>query len=288
MSFRSQTSSRRSAARQYSKSAHEKKAKEKKQQLGGIYHQEETEISAKEVVEKNLGILSKLGNQIFALSPFSQYFDDWLVNLRQIISEFESNPSINVDEQFVKERSQVFLDLEGALAEKRLQETNLTGEAKELADNNHLLVETDKEYAEKTRELSFKRNADVQRLSTKIRELKDDVAGQEEIKIRFYKVMARRKAAEKLAQTKQDLKSTKNELEVALQSFTADQEKLHDYYEKKKQEITDRVDALHKELEKLEIDTSIEARQAACNALANAINALLQRTPLSPEHELTR
>ena len=146
-------------------------------------------------------------------------------------------------------------------------------------------METDKEYAEKTRELSFKRNADVQRLSTEIRELEDDVAGQEEIKIRFYKVRARRKAAEKLAQTRQALKSAKNELEVTLQSFTADQEKLHDYYEKKKQEITDRIDALHKELEKLEIDTSINARQAACNALANAINALLQRTPLSPEHQ---
>ena len=97
--------------------------------------------------------------------------------------------------------------------------------------------------------------------------------------------MARRRAAEKLAQTKQNLKSTKNELEVALQSFTAEQEKLHDIYEKKKQEITERVDSLHKELEKLETDTSIDTRQAACNALANAINALLQRTPLSPEHQ---
>jgi len=285
MSFRPQSGSRRSAARQYSKSAHEKKAKEKKQRLGGLYHQEETEISAKEVAEKNLSILNKLGNQIFALSPFSQYFDDWLINLRQIISEFESNPSINVDEQFLKERSQIFLDVEGNLAEKRLQETNLTGDAKELADNNHLLVETDKEYAEKTRELSFKRNADVQRLSTEIRELEDEVAGQEEIKIRFYKVMARRKAAEKLAHTRQELKSAKNELEVALQSFTVEQEKLHDNYEKKKQEITERVDALHKALEKLETDTSIDARQAACNALANAINALLQRTPSTPQSQ---
>jgi hypothetical protein len=250
MSYRPQTGSRRSAARQYSKSAHEKKAKEKKQRLGGNYYQEETEISAKEVVEKNLGILSKL----------------------------ESSPSIKVDEQFVKERSQVFLDVEGALAEKRLQESNLTGEAKELADNNHLLVETDKEYAEKTRELSFKRNAEVQSLSHNILELEDDVASQEEIKISFYRVRARRKAAEKLVQTKQELKSTKNELEVALQSFSAEQEKLHDNYEKKKQEITEKVDSLHKELEKLETDTSIVTRQAACNALANAINALLQRT----------
>jgi uncharacterized phage infection (PIP) family protein YhgE len=285
MSNKPQTGSRRSAARQFSKSAHEKKAKEKKQRSGGKYLEEETEVSAKEVVEKILGSLSKFGNQVFALSPFSQYFDDWLMNLRKMISEFESNPAIKVDEQFVKERSQIFLGVEGALAEKKLQETNLTGEAKELADNNHLLVETDKEYAEKTRELSFKRNADVQRLSTKIRESEDDVAGQEEIKISFYKVMARRKAAEKLAQTRQALKSAKNELEVALQTFTAEQEKLHDYYEKKKQEITEKVDNLHKELEKLETDTSIDTRQAACNALANAINALLQRTPIPREQQ---
>jgi uncharacterized phage infection (PIP) family protein YhgE len=283
MSFRPQSGSRRSAARQFSKSAHEKKAKEKKQRLTGIYHKDETVVSAKEVVEKNLAILGKLGNQIFALSPFSQYYDDWLVNLRQIISEFESNPSITVDEQFVKERTQVLLDIEGILAEKKLQETSLTGEAKELADNNHLLVETDKEYAEKTKALSFKRNADVQRLSTEIRELEDDVAGQEEIKIRFFHVTARRKAAEKLAQTRQTLMSRKNELEVALQSFTAEQEKLHDIYEKRKQEITEKVESLHKELEKLETDTSIEARQGACNTLANAINSLLQRTPASPE-----
>ena len=285
MSFRPQTGSRRSAARQYSKSAHEKKAKEKRR-FGGKYLLEETpEFSAKEVVEKNLGGLSKLGNQVFALSPFSQYFDDWLVNLRQTISEFESNPIIEVDEQFVKERSQIFLDVEGALAEKKLQESNVTGEAKELADVNHLLVETDKEYAEKTRELSFKRNAEVQRLTHKIHELEDDVASQQEIKISFFKPMARKKAAEKLAQTQQNLKSTKNELEVTLQSFTADQEKLHDSYEKKKQEITEKVESLHKELERLETDTSIDARQAACNALANAVNALLQRTPLPPEQQ---
>jgi hypothetical protein len=282
MSFRPQIGSRRSAARQYSKSAHEKKAKERKQRYAGQYLEEETEISAKEVVDKALGSLSKLGTQIFALSPFSQYFDDWLVNLRQIISEFESNSALQVDEQFVKQRSQVFLDVEGALAEKRLEESNVTGDAKALADNNHLLLETDKEYAERTRELSFKRNAEIQRLTHEIHELEDKVASQEDIKIGIFKPMARRRAAEKLAQTKQGLKSTKNELEVALQTFSVEQEKLHDIYEKKKQEIAERAESLHKELEKLETDTSIEARQAACNTLVNAINALFQRTPTQP------
>ena len=95
-----------------------KRKQKKKVVRWQIPARETPEFSAKEVVEKTLGGLSKLGNQVFALSPFSQYFDDWLANLRQIISEFESNSAINVDEQFVKERSQIFLDVEGALAEK--------------------------------------------------------------------------------------------------------------------------------------------------------------------------
>jgi DNA repair exonuclease SbcCD ATPase subunit len=283
MSFKPQTGSRRGAARQFSKSTHEKKAKERKQRSGSKYLQEETEVSSTEVTQKTLGILNKLGTQIFALSPFSQYFDDWLVNLRQTVSEFESNSVINIDEQFVKERSQIFLDVEAALAQKRLQESNLTKEEKALADTNHLIVETDKEYAEETRERSCKRNADVQRLSTKIRELEDKVSSQQEIKISFYKFTARRKAADQLAQTQQELKSTKNELEVTLQNFTAEQEKMHDNYEKRKQELNEKSDSLHKELEKLETDTSLNIRQEAANALANAINTLTQRTPISSE-----
>ena len=279
MSFRPQTGARRNAARQFSKSAHDKKAKEKKQRGAGKYFEEQPEVSQKEVVEKTLNNLNRLGRQVFALSPFSQYYDDWVVTLRQIVSEFESSPAIMADEQFTKERAQIFLDVEAALAEKRLQESNLTDEAKALAENNHLIVESDKQYAEKTRELSFKRNSDVQRISNKIRELEDDVAIQQEIKISFFKPNARRKAADQLLKTKQELTSTKNELEVTLANFTADQEKLHDQYEKTKQELMEKSDSLQKELEKLEIDTSVEARQSACNGLSSSVTALQKRMP---------
>jgi outer membrane murein-binding lipoprotein Lpp len=285
MSGRPQTGSRRGASKQFSKSSHEKKAKEKKQRSTGKYYEEKIEVSVEDFVKKTIGILNRLGSQIFALSPFSQYFDDWLVNLKQAVSEFESNSGIKVDEQFEKESAQIFLDIEAALAERRLAESTLTGEAKEMADANHLLLETDREYAEKTREISAKRNSDVQRLSAKIHDLENDVACQHEVKIVFYKVREKRRAAEKLIQTRQELKSTKNELEVALQSFTAEQEKLHDNYEKRKQEIGEKVDELHKALEKFETDNSITVRQDACNQLVNSINALSKRAPLISEEK---
>ena len=284
MSFKSQSPSRRS--RQFSKTAHEKKSKEKKKRSGPKYLIDEiTEVTPQEVAEKTLNGISKLGTQIFALSPFSQYFDDWLVSLRQVILEFESNPVIKVDEQFQKERIQAFLDIEGALAESRLQESNLTAEAKALAENNHLIVEADQEYAEKTRENSNKRNAEVQRLSNKIHQLEDDLSVQQEIKIGFFKFNEKKRAQQKLNQLTNDLSASKSELEVTLASFTAEQEKLHDNYQKRKQELSENSDRLHKELEKLETDTSIEARQTVCNTLANAVKTLLQRTPANQSSE---
>ena len=282
MSFRSQTGSRRSASKQFSKSTHDKKTKEKKQRAGAKYLQEETpQFTAQELAQRTLGRLGKLGNQIFALSPFSQYFDEWLVTLRQVISEFESNPAIDPDETFIRERTQTFLDIEAALAENRIKESNLTAEEKELAETNHQIVEADKQYAENIRELSNKRNAEVQRLSSSIRDLEDQLAEQRQIKISFYKIGAKRKATEKLTLTSQNLKTAKNELEVTLQTFTVEQEKLHDSYEKKKQDLNLESDRLHKELEKLETDTSIEARQTASNSLSDAINSLLKRSPPS-------
>lgn len=280
MSFKHQTGSHKGASKQFSKTAREKKSKERKQRVGAKYLQEETpQATAPQVAERTVNSLGKLGSQIFALSPFSQYFDDWLLNLRQLVSEFEANPTILSDEQFEKERMQIIQDVEGALAEKRIQESNLTDEAKALADVNHNIADADREYTVKTKELSNKRNSEVQRLSNKIRELEDSVSASIAAKFGFFQFKEKKQNQEKLARTEQELKTTKIQLESSLASFTSEQEKLHDSYQNRKQELSEESDRLHNELEKLETDTSAIARQTACNALAESINSLLKRMP---------
>ena len=250
---------------------------------------EETPISAKELAQKTLDATNKLGSQIFPLSPFGQYFDNWLTNLRRTISEFESNPLIKLDEQFVKSRAQIFFDVERSLAQKRFEESNLSGYDEALANNNRILLEIDKEHAEKTKELNSKRDAEIESIKNRIRKLETDVASQEKAKPTGFKRLnysskeeynnTKRNAAEKLAQTRVKLKSAQNELEVAVQSFSVDQEVLDEDYEKRKLEISGKVESLRKELSKLKIDTSMETRQAACDALANAINSAIQKSP---------
>jgi len=271
------------ALREEAKSLRKLMGEERPQQpSSNEYLREITSVASREFAEKTVDALNKSGSQVFAVSPFGQYFDDWLVDLRKILSDFESNSTVRVDEQFVKDRSQIFLDVEGALTKKRLEESNLSEDAKALADNNQLLEETDKEYAEKRKELNLRKDAEVESITKKIHKLEEESQEAKKIKIFNYKSKgeynnARKKAEEKLTQTKDELESTKSELEAAQQSFSAEQKILEDIYEKKKHEITERNEILHKELKKLETDTSIDARQAACNALANAVNSLIQR-----------
>jgi cytochrome c556 len=277
MTFRGQVG-RKGISKQFSKSTHEKKAKQKKKHNAVRYAEETPIASSEEITDKTLKALNSLGNQIFALSPFSQYFDDWLVNLEQVVLQFETNAAIEVDEQFQKERIQIFKDLQEALAKEKLEESNLTTEAKALSDNNHMMVEADREYARNTRDLCNRRNSEIQRLSAKIRTIEDEIALQQQTKFGFFSFNEKKRAAVKLAQTNQNLTIAKNELETATQNFTAEQDKLHDNYTKLKQDLNKKSDDLHGEIERLETDTSLAIRQAACNSLAQTVNNLLSRS----------
>lgn len=283
MASKSQTGSRRSAARKYQKSPHEKaKVKTQKHRADGKYHEESSLPSAQGVVEKTLGSLSKLGSQTFALSPFSQYFDDWLVNLREVLSEFESNPAISVDDEFVKARLQIFTDAERELATTRLKESALESTAKALSEKNHRLVELDAEYASKTRINGLKRNNGVERLTRNVHNLEEELARIGQLKTSLFGLTKKGKA-KKESEATQKLQSAKNELELAVQNFTVEQQKLHDEYEKTKQAVIEQVQSLEKEIESLETDASLAIRQAASKALVNAVNTLFHRKMLSPK-----
>ncbi len=285
MGYRGQSGSRRGSGERFQKSPHEKaKHKIQKPKSGIKFAQEEEPVpSLGEVSEKILGSLSRLGNQTFALSPFSHYFDDWLISLRQMVSEFESNPSTNVDEEFQKERMQIFADVESQFAQIRLKEAELEASANALAQNNHLLVETDADYATQTRELGKKRNGEIGPLTQKVHELEHELSSVEQVKASFLNPFAKRAKAQKQTEATQKLKAAKTELEIAMQNFKVEQDKLHDDYEKKKEMIMEKVRGLEKEIVNIESDASLQVRQSACAALAATMKGFLNRRSASSQ-----
>jgi len=285
MSYRPQTSSRRGTGRGREKVRHEKaKHKGQKHRSGSKYLLEESEVPTfEEVLEKTLGRLSSLGSQIFAFSPFSQYFDDWLLSLKSVLSEFESNPAVNVDEEFVKKRLQVIADVELKLAERRRKETVLEEAARMLANQNNLLVQTDTEYAYATQKLASQRNSEIKRLTRSVHDFEEELEETRRTKASIFSPFARRARSHKTAEVGWKLNAAKSELESVVKAFEVEQEKLHDEYEKRKQAVIEKVRSLEKEVEKLETDGSLEVRRAACETLVNAVNALLKRKNSLPQ-----
>jgi DNA repair exonuclease SbcCD ATPase subunit len=279
MSYGSQGSSRRSTGRGRGEVHHEKgKRKGQKHRHGGKYLLEESEVPTfEEVLEKTLGRLSSLGGQTFAFSPFSPYYDDWLLSLKSVLSEFESNPAVNVDETFVKERSQVIADVELKFAERREEEAVLEKATQRLAEQNNLLVQTDTEYAYAVQRLSSERKSEIKSLTRRVRDFEEELEEASQVKASVFSPFARREKSQKTAELTRKLDAAKSELDSAVKAFEVEQDKLRDEYEEKKQAVIEQVRGLEKKAGALETDGSVEDRRFACEELVNSVKTLLQR-----------
>jgi hypothetical protein len=254
------------------------KAKGRKRRSSGSYISEENHAPAPEgIVQRTLNRLHNLGNQIFAISPFSQHFSRWLIDLRVVLSEFESSPNLNMDDQFVKERSQILSNVELRLKELRRRETSGEEAFKSLSDNRLLLVRIEEDYTTGKKEIEERKRTEIKRLSSNVDSLKEELELIARTKTGIFRAISKKAKAQKEAEATQRLNSAQGELAFAVQHFAAEQENLRDEYEKKKQPLIKQMRDHQKEIESQEIDGSLEARRAACEALVNATNALLQR-----------
>jgi hypothetical protein len=284
MGYRPQIRSPRNAGRGHERTLRKKaKARRQKHRLSQRNLLKKNHLSAsEEVVEKTLVRLHSLGNQIFGLFPFNEYFDDWLVNLRHVLFDFEANSVISADDQFITERSQILSNVERELEQRRQQEVAHGWIMKSLSDNRSLLERVDEEYATGKREIEERKNSEIKRISRNVQGLKEELDRIAQMKTGIFRSMSKKTKIQKEAEATQRLNSARSQLQLAVQNLTAEQEKLKDEYEKRKQPIIEQIQNFQKEIDNLEIDCSLEARQAACEALVNAINALLQRKSFPP------
>jgi hypothetical protein len=279
MGYRQRMKSPRASGRGYGTPRHEKaKAKGRRHRSVRSSMLEENHVAtAEEVVDRTLKRLRTLGSQKFASSPYSEHFSRWLMDLAYVLSEFESSPNISTDDQFAKERSQILSNVELKLEERRREETALEEAIKSLSDSKILLERIKEEYATKAREFEGRKNSEIKRLNNKIDALRGELDEVARMKAGLFRAISKKAKAQKEAETTQRLNTAQEELTLAMQGFTEEQERLQDEYERKKQPIIVRMRGYEKEIEHLEIDGSVEDRQVACEALVNAVNALLQR-----------
>ncbi len=248
--------------------------------VGNSTREEKHVSTMKEVSDKTLKRLRNLGSQKFGSSPFSEHFDRWLVNLTDVLSEFEASPNTSPDDQFVKERSQIRSIVKIELDERRRKEASLEEAVKSLPNSKNLLEQIKKEYAAKTREIKGQKNSEIKRLNNNIDSLRKELDSIVRIKTGLFRGISKKDREQKEIETTQELINGQRELELAMLDFTEVQERLRDEYERKWQPVIEQIRDCQKKIENLETDGSLEDRWFACEALVDAVNALLQRKTL--------
>jgi len=264
---------------------HEKvrsKAKRQKRRLSrsGVSEEKHTP-TYEEILDRTLRGLQNLGDQKFVLPPFGGHFDLWLMNLRNLLSEFESNPAVKVDDQFLKECSRILSDVQRDLEDRRLKEASGREVIRSLFEARRHLEIIEDEYATKTKEIESRKQREVQPLSDRVRELKEDLDGIARMKTSLFRGISKKTKAQKEAEATERLNSAERELTTTLRSFAIEEERLREEYEMRKQPVLEEIGTRQRETENLkaesENDSSAETRRLACEALINAVNALLER-----------
>jgi hypothetical protein len=239
--------------------------------------QEENLHPEKEVLQKTLDKINKLGNQTFAYSPFNQYFDDWLLNLRAALSDFESDPNIKLDEEYSKNRSKILEDAQQDLSQKRIRELELEKSAQALSQNRLLLTQIDAEYSTKDREIGLKRNTEIERLTRDIRLLEKELDSVAQMRTSFFSPFSKRIKTQKQDEVNQKLNTKRNELTISMQNLRLEQETLGTEHAKRKETLLQEIEKLEKEQETSEIDPSLNLRINTCNSLTTALSTLIQK-----------
>jgi hypothetical protein len=235
----------------------------------------------KERLDRTITKLRVLADQKFILPPFYAHFDRWLVSLRDILSEFESSPTLVADDRFRKETSNALSNIESDLGKIRLRELSEEERLRGLVGVKKLLEQADAEFAEKSRHIRDRREGGLIRAGWDASSARLELQRVSRLKTSLFRGLTKRAKAEKEAEVRQRIQLAEKQSEIVKQSYDSDLDKLKREHEEMRLGILDKhgikEDTLQEIQTELQTDNSLEARRATCEALVNSMNRLAAR-----------
>ena len=267
------------AIHEYKRPLREKRKNKKYLQRGNDkpIPEEKHIATEREVSELTLKRLHTLGSQKFGSSPFNEHFDRWLLNVEAVLAEFQSHPSIGVDDQFIMECQQILAAIKLQLEERSGKEAALNREIKNLSDSKNRLKQIDIEYATTLSEIRNQKNAQLKRLNICIVEIKRAQKEVLRMKTGFFRGISKKERERREIAIDEELNRKQTELELALLDYSAKRKQLRNDYDTKREPVLKKLKDYQKKMKEADTDGSLEERWFACEALIDSVNSFLQR-----------
>lgn len=276
MGYQPRKKSPRERGRSYGRVLREKLGRKHSKTKGENYEEQKV-LTENEATEITLKRLHTLGNQRFGSSPFSEHFDRWLTNVEVVLDEFKSHPSIVVDEEFLRECTGALAAIKLQLENRRRREISVNREIEKLADCRRRLQTINNEYAAQAMAVKARKRREIKRLNDAIEEHKKEQETVIRLKTGVFHLRSKKKREQREIEIVQALTEKQTDLEVVTLDFSAEQKRLREEFDGKKEPIFEEIKNLQKLIGDLESDDSLEERWFACEALVDAVNSFLQR-----------
>jgi hypothetical protein len=137
---------------------------------------------------------------------------------------FASNGIIIPDEDFNKQFSDIFNDIEEQLANRLLNEAELEVSTKSLAENQQLLGEINAGYAAQTKDIVVKGTSAIDFLIKNVQHLEQELAEMDKVKTSYLHPLKKLAKEQKQAEVTQKLNAAKKRLALAAQGSTVGRE----------------------------------------------------------------
>jgi hypothetical protein len=280
MGYRSRTRTSKKTIREYQKAFREKNkqisTKQNRHNTKQNIEEKET-LSQQHIFEIALKRLHTLGNQKFGSSPFSEHFDRWLLTVETVLDEIETQPSINIDEQFTEERNQVLTTIKMQLENHRQREDTLERQINNLPGAKKRLQQTNNEYLTKTLVLKGQKIVTLKRLNKELEILKKEQDQIIKLKTGFFRGVSKKEREQKEALAVQKYMNKQHEFEVTTLDFREKQKQFREDFENKRDPLLEDVKNFQKLVKVIDEDNSLEERWFACEALKDVVNSFFQR-----------
>jgi hypothetical protein len=281
MGYQPRIKSRRDGMHEYKKPLRERKKEKKRNRHSELIMEPRHVVTEKEISEGTLKRLHTLGSQKFASSPFSEYYGRWLATVESVLAEFESHPSIGIDDGFVKECQEALTTIKRQLEQRQHREASVEQELKNLALSKSQLQQINAQYAMAASGLSGRKNKEIKRLNSIIDSLKKEQEKIIRTKTGFFRGISKKEREQKELAIADQISDKQTDLELAMLEFTANRKKLREQFDKKMEPVQEQIKKVQKTLRDMETDGSLEERWFACEALVDAVNSFLQRKAAS-------
>jgi len=247
------------------------------------FYEESNPVDLNQIRSVTMNSLEHLGNQRFALPPYSEHFQRWMKDVAALLADFETRLPEPIDQQLKGSMGKTLSEIENALRERTAIETDVSGRLSEtqrqIAAHESALLTLENDYKTGTHQTRRRQEQSFARLHSEVEALEKERLRRLHAGPRFFQRIFHRSDANP-EQKSDSFRAKETELANSRKQLARELETQRRQFETKRREITERLSILRAGLEKSKeskLDDALETRKAACEQLRTQVDEAVEK-----------